>query len=60
MQRPRNLNISFRENDLNILQELRRRSSLEFITTSGITIDLIKKGILYEKTEHRTQTGISV
>jgi hypothetical protein len=58
----RNLNISFREKDINLLNELKRRSGRDYISTSGITIDLIKKGILYddEKRDDRTQTGLSV
>jgi hypothetical protein len=58
----RNLNISFREKDINLLNELKRRSGRDYISTSGITIDLIKKGILYddEKRDDRTQTGLPV
>lgn len=58
----RNLNISFREKDINLLNELKRRSGRDYISTSGITIDLIKKGILYddEKRNDRTQTELSV
>ena len=58
----RNLNISFREKDINLLNELKKRSGRDYISTSGITIDLIKKGILYddEKRDDRTQTGLSV
>ena len=43
------MNISFREKDLNLLNELKRRSARDYISTSGITIDLIKKGILYDE-----------
>lgn len=62
MQRQRNLNISFREKDLNLLNELKRRSARDYVSTSGITIDLIKKGIMYDeqKRGNRMQTGISV
>jgi hypothetical protein len=62
MQRQRNLNISFREKDLNLLNELKRRSARDYVSTSGITIDLIKKGIMYDeqKRDNRMQTGISV
>ena len=62
MQRQRNLNISFREKDLNLLNELKRRSARDYVSTSGITIDLIKKGIMYDeqKRDSRMQTGISV
>lgn len=62
MSRQRNLNISFREKDLNLLNELKRRSALEYITTSGITIDLIKKGIMYDeqKRASRTETIVSI
>jgi hypothetical protein len=62
MQRQRNLNISFREKDLNLLKELKRRSARDYVSTSGITIDLIKKGIMYDeqKRDNRMQTGISV
>ena len=61
-KRQRNLNISFRERDLNLLNELKRRSAMDYISTSGITIDLIKKGILYdeEQRKNRTQTPVSL
>jgi hypothetical protein len=49
MSHQRNLNISFRERDLNLLNELKRRSARDYVSTSGITIDLIKKGILYDE-----------
>jgi hypothetical protein len=62
MSRQRNLNISFRESDQNLLNELKRRSARNYITTSGITIDLIKKGILYDeqKKSSGAETIISV
>jgi len=49
MSKQRNLNISFRERDLSLLNELKRRSARDYISTSGITIGLIKKGILYDE-----------
>jgi hypothetical protein len=49
MPQQRNLNISFRERDLSLLNELKRRSARDYVSTSGITIDLIKKGILYDE-----------
>jgi hypothetical protein len=62
MSHQRNLNISFRERDLNLLNELKRRSARDYVSTSGITIDLIKKGILYDeqKKSNRAETFISV
>jgi hypothetical protein len=62
MSRQRNLNISFRERDLILLSELKRRSARDYVSTSGITIDLIKKGILYDeqKRSGRTETIISI
>jgi hypothetical protein len=62
MSRQRNLNISFRERDLILLNELKRRSARDYVSTSGITIDLIKKGILYDeqKKSNRAETIISV
>ena len=62
MSRQRNLNISFRERDMILLNELKRRSAMDYVSTSGITIDLIKKGILYdeEKKSGRAETIISV
>jgi hypothetical protein len=62
MSRQRNLNISFREKDLNLLNELKRRSAIEYVSTSGITIDLIKKGILYDEQKRtgRAETIVSV
>ena len=62
MSRQRNLNISFRERDLILLNELKRRSARDYVSTSGITIDLIKKGILYDeqKKPSRAETIISV
>jgi hypothetical protein len=49
MSHQRSLNISFRERDLILLNELKRRSARDYVSTSGITIDLIKKGILYDE-----------
>jgi len=49
MNTQRNLNISFRERDLHLLSELKSRSDRDYVSTSGVTIDLIKKGIKYEK-----------
>ena len=45
-----------------LLNELKRRSAMDYVSTSGITIDLIKKGILYdeEKKSGRAETIISV
>jgi hypothetical protein len=62
MSRQRNLNISFRERDLSLLNELKRRSARDYVSTSGITIDLIKKGILYDeqKKSSRAETIVSV
>jgi hypothetical protein len=62
MSRQRNLNISFRERDMSLLNELKRRSARDYVSTSGITIDLIKKGILYDeqKKSIRAETIISV
>jgi hypothetical protein len=62
MSYQRNLNISFRERDLSLLNELKRRSARDYVSTSGITIDLIKKGILYDeqKTTNRAETIISI
>jgi hypothetical protein len=62
MSRQRNLNISFREKDLNLLNELKRRGAIEYVSTSGITIDLIKKGILYDEQKRtgRAETIVSV
>lgn len=62
MQRQRNLNISFREKDLHILNELKRRSAFDYTTTSGITIHLLKQGLLYEeqKRNSRMQTPVSL
>ncbi len=54
MDTPRNLNISFREKDLHLLSELKKRSDRDYVSTSGITIDLIKKGIIYEQQKART------
>ena len=58
----RNLNISFRERDLILLNELKRRSARDYVSTSGITIDLIKKGLLYDeqKKKSRAETIIPV
>lgn len=62
MSRQRNLNISFCERDLSLLNELKRLSVRDYVSTSGITIDLIKKGILYDEQTraNRTKTIISV
>jgi hypothetical protein len=49
----RNLNISFRQKDISILHELKRRSMLDYVSTSGLTIDLVRKGILYEQQQER-------
>lgn len=54
MSHQRNLNISFREKDLCLLNELKRRSARDYVSTSGITIDLIKKGILYDETKRNS------
>lgn len=51
----RNLNISFRHKDLDLLDELKRRGETDYVSISGITIDLIKKGIRYEKQEKITR-----
>ena len=55
-QRQRNLNISFKQKDQDILLELKKRSTLDYISTSGLTIDLIRKGMMYDeqKTNYRT------
>jgi hypothetical protein len=62
MPHQRNLNISFRERDLILLNELKRRSARDYVSTSGITIDLIKKGLLYDeqKKKSRAETIIPV
>jgi hypothetical protein len=60
-QKQRNLNISFKQKDISILQELKRRSILDYVSTSGLTIDLIKKGMLYDEqqgTLNSNKTGI--
>jgi len=60
-QRQRNLNISFKQKDISILRELKRRSVLDYVSTSGLTIDLIQKGMLYEQQQgalNPTKTGI--
>jgi len=60
-QKQRNLNISFKQKDINILQEIKRRSILDYVSTSGLTIDLIKKGMLYDEqqgTLNSNKTGI--
>jgi hypothetical protein len=60
-QKQRNLNISFKQKDISILQELKRRSIFDYVSTSGLTIDLIKKGMLYDKqqgTLNSNKTGI--
>ena len=62
-QRQRNLNTSFREKDLWVLHALKRRSVLEYVTTSGVVIDLLKKGMIYEQqqgTSPPEKTGIFV
>lgn len=57
MQNQRNLNISFKNDDLGLLQELKRRSALtDYCSTSGITIHLIKQGLIYEKRNNRAET----
>lgn len=48
-QRQRNLNISFKQKDQDILLELKKRSTLDYISTSGLTIDLIRKGMMYDE-----------
>ena len=55
-QRQRNLNISFKQKDQDILLELKKRSTLDYISTSGLTIDLIRKGMMYDEqqTNYRT------
>jgi hypothetical protein len=62
MHQQRNLNISFREKDLTLLNEIKRRSARDCVSTSGITIDLIKKGMLYDeqKRASRTETILPV
>jgi len=62
MHQQRNLNISFREKDITLLNELKRRSARDYVSTSGITIDLIKKGMLYDeqKRASRTEAILSV
>jgi hypothetical protein len=62
MHHQRNLNISFREKDLTLLNELKRRSARDYVSTSGITIDLIKKGMLYDEQKRAsgTETILSV
>ena len=59
MNTPRNLNISFREKDLHLLSELKKRSDRDYVSTSGITIDLIKKGIKYEKQQEGSREKIT-
>lgn len=56
MQRQRNLNISFKQKDISVLHELKRRSVLDYVSTSGLTIDLIQKGILYEQQQRIQST----
>jgi hypothetical protein len=48
MTTQRNLNISFREKDIDLLQQLKTISDEKFITTSRLVIDLIRKGMLYD------------
>lgn len=55
MTTKRNLNISFKENDLHLLNELIARSSQDYVSKSGTTIDLIKKGIKYEQREKNSR-----
>lgn len=55
--RNNNLCISFRQKDISVLHELKRRSVLDYVSTSGLTIDLIQKGMLYEQ-QQSTQTAI--
>jgi len=45
----RNLNISFRERDIDLIQKLKTISDEKFITTSRLVIDLIRKGMLYDE-----------
>jgi hypothetical protein len=59
MNTQRNLNISFRERDLYLLSELKSRSDRDYVSTSGITIDLIKKGIKYEKQQESSREKIT-
>jgi hypothetical protein len=59
MNTQRNLNISFRERDLHLLGELRNRSNRDYVSTSGITIDLIKKGIKYEEQQKKSREKIT-
>lgn len=59
MNTQRNLNISFRERDLYLLSELKSRSDRDYVSTSGITIDLIKKGIKYEKQQESSREEIT-
>jgi hypothetical protein len=55
MATKRNLNISFKENDLYLLNELIARSSQDYVSKSGTAIDLIKKGIKYEQREKNSR-----
>ena len=62
-KRQRNLNISFKQKDIPVLHELKRRSVLDYVSTSGLTIDLIQKGMLYEqqqRTNTPEETGVSL
>lgn len=47
---------------MSLLNELKRRSARDYVSTSGITIDLIKKGILYDeqKKNSRAENIVSV
>lgn len=60
MHHQRNLNISFGEKDLTLLNELKRRSARDYVSTSGITIDLIKKGMLYDEQEKSNREKVVV
>ena len=55
-QRQRNLNISFKQKDQDILLELKKRSTLDYISTSGLTIDLIRKGMMYDEQQTNCRT----
>lgn len=60
MNTQRNLNISFKERDLHLLSELKNRSNRDYVSTSGITIDLIKKGIKYEKQQENSREKVAI
>ena len=55
-QKQRNLNISFKQKDQDILLELKKRSTLDYISTSGLTIDLIRKGMMYDEQQTNCRT----